>query len=381
MKKNSLFLFCLFFALLFVTGKNVDAAGSNPHSLIELNRHSATIYKKCSVKLVASVQGKKKSVRWKSSNSSIASVSSKGKVTGKKAGKATITARANGVKATCKITVKNPTIKLNKTKATIDISGKKTIRLSAKVKGKSSKIVWKSSKPSVAVVDAKGKVTAKKTGKTTISAKANRKTAKCTIIVVKKNTKEALYTDILNKYCKAISEHWDVERLFDERLCYLLYYTDYNPSDLGYAFIDVDKNGTPELFIGKIKQTGSDRGVFFDMYTIIGGKAVKIDESAERAMYFLCQNNKVHNHSSDSALISYDDYYSFDGNSLSLIEALKYDAYYDENDPWFYSTVGMDREDSYSHISEKRALEIINSYTHMKIPYTPFSEYLTSGKS
>lgn len=123
MKKNSLFLFCLFFALLFFTGKNVDAAGSNPHSLIELNKHSVTIYKKCSVKLVASVQGKKKSIKWKSSNSSIASVSSKGKVTGKKAGKATITARANGVKATCKITVKNPTIKLNKTKATIDISG------------------------------------------------------------------------------------------------------------------------------------------------------------------------------------------------------------------------------------------------------------------
>lgn len=155
---------------------------------IELNKHKATIYKECSVKLVASVKGKKKNIKWKSSNSSIASISSTGKVTGKKAGKATISASANGVKATCKITVKNPTIKLTKTKATLNISGKKAIRLSAKVKGKSSKIVWKSSKPSVADVDAKGKVTAKEAGKTTISAKANGKTAKCTITVVKKKS-------------------------------------------------------------------------------------------------------------------------------------------------------------------------------------------------
>lgn len=47
-----------------------------------------------------------KKVTWKSSNTSIATVSSAGKVIGKKNGTATITATVNGKKATCKVTVK-----------------------------------------------------------------------------------------------------------------------------------------------------------------------------------------------------------------------------------------------------------------------------------
>lgn len=48
-----------------------------------------------------------KSVKWYSSNSKIAAVSNSGKVTAKKAGTVTITAKtSNGLKATCKVTVK-----------------------------------------------------------------------------------------------------------------------------------------------------------------------------------------------------------------------------------------------------------------------------------
>lgn len=49
-------------------------------------------------------------VTWKSSKSSVAKVSSKGKVTAKKAGTATITAVTGGKKYTCKVTVKKPTV-------------------------------------------------------------------------------------------------------------------------------------------------------------------------------------------------------------------------------------------------------------------------------
>lgn len=46
-------------------------------------------------------------VKWSSSNKSIVTVTSKGKVTAKKAGSATITAKYDGKKYTCKVTVKS----------------------------------------------------------------------------------------------------------------------------------------------------------------------------------------------------------------------------------------------------------------------------------
>lgn len=65
----------------------------------------------------------KKSVKWSSSNKKIATVNAKGKVTGKKAGTATITVKAkdgSGKKATCKVVVTAPatTAKKNPTTAT-----------------------------------------------------------------------------------------------------------------------------------------------------------------------------------------------------------------------------------------------------------------------
>lgn len=54
------------------------------------------------------ITGTKKKVSWKSSNPAVASVSKTGKVKAKKAGKATITAKVNNKKFTCKITVSKP---------------------------------------------------------------------------------------------------------------------------------------------------------------------------------------------------------------------------------------------------------------------------------
>lgn len=76
-------------------------------------------------------------------------------------------------------------VKLNKTKVTLSISGKKTVQLKAVVKGTSKKVRWKSSNTRVAVVSSKGKVTAKKSGTAVITAKVNGKTARCKITVRK----------------------------------------------------------------------------------------------------------------------------------------------------------------------------------------------------
>ena len=71
---------------------------------MKLNKSSVTVAvgKKVSLK----VKGTTKKVRWTTSKKAIASVSKKGVVTGKKAGKATITAKVGAKKFRCKVTVK-----------------------------------------------------------------------------------------------------------------------------------------------------------------------------------------------------------------------------------------------------------------------------------
>ena len=117
------------------------------------------------------------SIKWKSSDKSIATVSSKGKVTAKKAGTCTITATVNGKELSCEVTVKKP--QMNKTKKTVYVD--ETYQL--EVLGGKGDITWKSSDKKIAKVSSKGKVTALKPGTVTITAKKGSKTYKCKITV------------------------------------------------------------------------------------------------------------------------------------------------------------------------------------------------------
>ena len=71
---------------------------------VRLNKKTATITEGKTLQL--KISGTKQKVKWTSSKKSVASVSSKGKVTARKPGKATITATVGGKKYKCKITVR-----------------------------------------------------------------------------------------------------------------------------------------------------------------------------------------------------------------------------------------------------------------------------------
>ena len=133
--------------------------------------------------LNSSITGRSSSVKWTSSDNKIASVS-KGKVTAKKAGTATITATVNGVSDSVVVTVEDylPTIKLNQSNYVLYTNKGNTLTLKATVDGKSKTVLWNSSNDAVATVN-KGKVTAVSEGETIISATANDVTAECLITV------------------------------------------------------------------------------------------------------------------------------------------------------------------------------------------------------
>lgn len=153
----------------------VSAGKGTSGKAAKLNKQRATVYKGKSMTLrVTGTAGK---VIWKSSKTSVASVNGNGKVTAKRAGTASITAKVNGKVYRCKVTVKNPS--LNKTK----LSLKEGRSYSLKLNGASVKS-FKSSNPRVASVNRSGKVTAKKAGNATIICTAkNRKTYRCRVTV------------------------------------------------------------------------------------------------------------------------------------------------------------------------------------------------------
>ena len=136
---------------------------------ILLDKKKITMGVKEKVTLKAGIQPDDVSAKitWKSSKSSVASVSSKGVVKAKKAGTATITARtSNGVKAVCKIVVKKAPKKITVKGAVKTLKRGKTYKIRYKLPAKTAsyKITYKSSKKSVASVSFKGVVTAKKKG-------------------------------------------------------------------------------------------------------------------------------------------------------------------------------------------------------------------------
>lgn len=94
---------------------------------IKLDKSTSSLYVKETVVLKAEIKGKEDKATYKSSDDTVATVDSNGKVTAKKKGTATITAEANGVKAECKITVKetpkgsNTTTKKDKNGNTVTV--------------------------------------------------------------------------------------------------------------------------------------------------------------------------------------------------------------------------------------------------------------------
>lgn len=165
---------------------------------LTLNKPATAIKKGSKITLKASIKPKNatdKRLTWKSSKSAVASVSSKGVVTGKKAGTATITVSArdgSGKKATCMVgvyTKKVSSATISAKTKTLNVGKTFTLSIkSVKPSGASKVFTWKSSKTGVATVDAvTGKVTAKKPGKATITGTAadgSKKTVKCTVTVV-----------------------------------------------------------------------------------------------------------------------------------------------------------------------------------------------------
>ena len=126
-----------------------------------------------------------KSVKWKSSNTKVATVTKDGKITGIKSGTATITCTsvATGLSSTCAVTVGY--VKLNETEVTIQKGKTVTLKATVSPSTTDESLTWESSNTKVATVTSVGKVKGVRTGTATITctSKATGLSTTCKVII------------------------------------------------------------------------------------------------------------------------------------------------------------------------------------------------------
>lgn len=181
---------------MFESSYTVQAA-----STVKINIKSKTL--NVNEAYTLKITGTKKKVTWSSSDKSVATINSNGKVTAKKKGTATITAKVGNKKYICKIKVENP--KISATSKKIDKGSTYTL----KITGSTQKITWSSSDKNIATVNSNGKVTAKKKGTVTITAKVGSKKYNCKITVVNVSARKANAKTKAKEYLKYMAFSYD----------------------------------------------------------------------------------------------------------------------------------------------------------------------------
>lgn len=195
----------------------VTVTATRPVESISLN-HDAKTFTKAgeTLQLTATIypdSATNKTVTWKSSDKTVATVDESGLVTAVGNGTADITATTEdgNFKATCQVTVEIPelTLSLDKTELTLTQTEEQQ-KLTATVSDTEEKVTWLSSDPFVATVTRDGTVTAIANGTATITASAGDKTVSCTVEVALADT--PAHTHVWSK-------SWDANVFYHYRRC------------------------------------------------------------------------------------------------------------------------------------------------------------------
>lgn len=269
-----------------IAGEITPGSGiDNPQTVkvtgVKLNKTAASLVAGKTLQLTATVtpvNATNKAVTWKSSNPAVASVSSTGKVTAKKAGTAKITVTTKDGNKTATATIK---VYAKTTKVTVKAAGyevkkitlvkKKSVKLVSAVAPKTAMqgVTYKSSKKKVATVSSKGVVKAKKAGTTKITIKSKdglkKQTIKVTVVnkAVKNKTLKLKKSKVTLKK-KGATAQISVKKLTKKATSKITYKV-----KSGKKYVKVDKYGKVTC---KIKPTKKAKKA---VITVKCGKATK----------------------------------------------------------------------------------------------------------
>ena len=176
-------------------------------------------------------------------------------------------------------------------------------------------------------------------------------------------------------------------------------------NNVGYALIDIDRNGVPELLIGD-NESVSD-GVIIDLYTYIDDSIVYLDTSGERYGIKLSKNGRIYRYGSGGAGLTEVEECKIDMDNLKLttVEGVLYDEDDAKDTPWFYGEgdeysnsngydiskmkniteeEGMNKWDEYSNNIKGYTISFFSNYTPKKskedIDAGIYEEFIKNGE-
>ena len=175
------------------TNQSSDGTAKTP---VTLNVSSLPLQKgKSTTAVKATLYDGDSIAKWESSNTKVAKVSRKGKITAKKVGTATITVTTkNGAAASVKIHVQKGKVK-TKTLSVTNVTAKKltlkkektfTLKMAVTPLTSQDKVKFTSSNKKIITINGKGKIKAIKTGSAKITVKSGAKVMKIKVTVKKK---------------------------------------------------------------------------------------------------------------------------------------------------------------------------------------------------
>ncbi len=107
---------------------------------------------------------------------------------------------------------------------------------------------------------------------------------------------------------------------------------------VGYAFKDLDKDGTPELLIAGLNTDDVARSTVYDVYALVSGVPKRLAVSTERDRFYLCTDNAILNSGSPDANHTYYFVYRFGNNRLTASEGYMSCFTGSKQDGYYYQT-------------------------------------------
>lgn len=175
------------------------------------------------------------------------------------------------------------------------------------------------------------------------------------------------YQPVIAKYTTALTEHWGGEACSNADISILVSYAT-SPSELGYALLDLDNDGTDELIIAN----DAERQVIYDLYSLVDGKLVHVFTGWDRNSYELREGSRILNIGSNGAASADYVYCHLSNGQLVTDSLIRFDAATDPDHPWFRGT----GENDLAPITDENWSEdeIYSAAASLPITITPFAD-------